>query len=274
MTASRPTLVDAAREVLLTADPRVKAETSLSAVRGFESGEVVALGVAVSEDWPDVPARPEKPVLGDPRKMPRRGAVGVKGRIGLFHALAHIELNAIDLAWDVGGRFARSPELAGREAEFVADWARIAAEEAKHFLLLSDYLNGQGAAYGDLPAHDGLWAASQSTAGDLCARLAIVPLVHEARGLDVTPALIKSLEDAGEKNAAEILGVIYADEIGHVRTGFKWFEFVCRVRGLEPVEAFQKFVRQHHRGPLKRPFNEEARLLTGLTRSFYEPLTT
>lgn len=266
--------VETARVVLQTADPRVKAEISLSAVKRFGSGEVAALGEMDRSGWPDVPARPDRPILGDPRKMPRRGVGGVKGRIGLFHALAHIELNAIDLAWDVGGRFARAPELAGREAEFVGDWARIAAEEAKHFLLLSDYLNGQGAAYGDLPAHDGLWSASQSTAGDLCARLAIVPLVHEARGLDVTPALIKSLEDAGEKNAAEILGVIYADEVGHVRTGFKWFEIVCRVRELEPVEAFQKFVRQHHRGPLKRPFNEEARLLAGLTRSFYEPLTT
>jgi uncharacterized ferritin-like protein (DUF455 family) len=259
-------LLAAGREILLTADPLEKARACLRVnVNSTEFGPAIA--------WPDSPALSPKPVLVDARTVPKRSVRSEKGRIALIHALAHIELNAINLAWDVAGRFAGGGELNENGDDFVREWALVANDEARHFLLLAGYLERLGAAYGDLPAHGGLWDAAQSTSADLLSRLAIVPLVHEARGLDVTPSLIASLDDVGDVEGAKILRVIYEDEIGHVRTGFRWFRFVCDARALEPVATFQRLVRTHHRGLLKRPFNRDARDRAGLSSHFYEALT-
>lgn len=186
--------------------------------------------------------------------------------MALLHALAHIELNAIDLAWDLIARF--EPPGAG----FYDDWVRVADEEATHHGLLAGRLAEYGATYGDLPAHDGLWEASEVTAHDLLARLAVVPMVLEARGLDVTPSLIESLSRAGDHASADVLRIVYRDEISHVEIGRRWFEQVCHQRGLTPIAEWHGQVRRHYRALLKRPFNDAARLEAGFDAAFYEPL--
>ena len=218
---------------------------------------------------PPRPARPERPVLHPPREMPRRRNFGSPaGRIALLHALAHIELNAIDLAWDLVARFSH----AGLPCAFFDDWLGVAAEEAEHFALLASRLDALGSAYGALPAHDGLWEAAAATAHDLIARLAVVPLVLEARGLDVTPEMMLRLERADDPESAAILARIYRDEIGHVAVGWRWFDRLCRARGLDPEAAFHDRVGRYFKGVLKPPFNREARDQTGLPAAYYERL--
>ena len=215
MTA-RPCLAVAAVAVLETAAPAAKASLSRRTAAAWRRGEIAALGAAAP---PERPARPEHPVLKAPRDMPRRRiGPAPEGRIALLHALAHIELNAIDLAWDLIARFSGA-DLPPASAD---DWVTVADEEARHFRLLSDRLTDLGAAYGDLPAHDGLWQAAAATGHDLLARLAVVPLVLEARGLDVTPGMIVKLNAAGDRDSARILEIIYDDEIGHVAIGRRW----------------------------------------------------
>ncbi len=185
---------------------------------------------------PPRPARPERPQLRPPKEMPKRRAFGSPaGRVALLHALAHIELNAIDLAWDIVARFSREPLPRG----FFDDWIGVAAEEAVHFELLVKRLADFGACYGDLPAHDGLWELAAATADDLLARLAVVPLVLEARGLDVTPEMAATLERVGDPESAAVLRRIYLDEIDHVAAGVRWFDELCRARGLVPDETFR-----------------------------------
>jgi uncharacterized ferritin-like protein (DUF455 family) len=199
--------------------------------------------------------------------MPKRRAGGAAAsRVALLHAIAHIELNAIDLAWDMVARF----EAPG--AGFFDDWVGVAAEEATHFALLSDRLAALGAAYGDLPAHDGLWQAAEATRHDLLARLAVVPMVLEARGLDVTPKMIETLDRAADGDSADILRIIYRDEIGHVAIGRHWFERVAAACGLDAETSWQALVREHYRGALKRPFNGAAREAAGFPARFYEPM--
>jgi uncharacterized ferritin-like protein (DUF455 family) len=201
--------------------------------------------------------------------MPKRRAGGSQsGRVALLHALAHIELNAIDLAWDIVARFTGEDLPPG----FYDDWVRVAAEEAEHHALLAARLGDFGAAYGDLPAHDGLWEAAAETAHVHLARLAVVPLVLEARGLDVTPDMIARLDRLGDGESVAILRRVYDDEIGHVATGRRWFDFVCGRRGQDPVASFHALVRRHFRGVLKRPFNSTARGAAGFSAALYEPL--
>lgn len=201
--------------------------------------------------------------------MPRRRKAGTeKNRIALLHALAHIELNAIDLAWDMVARFGASI-AAEMRADFLADWIGVAADEAKHFSLLESRLNELDAAYGDLPAHDGLWQAALDTADDLAARLAIVPLVLEARGLDVTPQMIDQFAAANDEASAYILKIIYEEEIGHVRAGYCWFAWLCQRDGRDPAERFRELLEVRFKGRLKPPFNEAARAKTGMNRAFY-----
>jgi len=225
------------------------------------------LGPAVTA--PPRPARPPKPELRLPRDMPKRRSAGsVASRVALLHALAHIELNALDLAWDLIARFGAENSPRG----FYDDWLRVADEEATHHGLLAERLAHYRAAYGDLPAHDGLWQAAETTAHDLLARLAVVPLVLEARGLDVTPVMIASLDKAGDTASADVLRVIYRDEIGHVAIGRRWFDALCATHGVEPEGTYQELVRRHFRGKLKRPFNTAARDEAGLPAGFYEVL--
>lgn len=219
---------------------------------------------------PERPGRPEFPVLVPPTQVKRRSLHTPHGRIALLHALAHIELNAIDLALDIVARFAavQMPQ------SFYDGWMQVAFEEAKHFNLLSDRLHGLGAAYGDLPAHDGLWQAAHDTRNDLTTRLAVVPLILEARGLDVTPALKEKMLETGDTESAAILDIIYEDEKKHVAVGAKWFRFLCQRERRDPAAAFRDLVRANFRGPLKPPFNDIARAEAGLTPSFYRSLSS
>lgn len=217
---------------------------------------------------PARPARPGRPALVAPREVPRRRPGSERGRFSLLHALAHIELNAIDLACDLLARFAHGPE--GLPDAFCADWMAVADDEARHFVMLNARLGEMGGGYGDLPAHDGLWQAAEATRHDLAARLAIVPLVHEARGLDVTPATVNALARAGDTRSADLLQAIYEDEIGHVAAGNRWFRHVAGLRGADPAALYAQLVARHHGGALKGPFNETARAQAGcldLTRA-------
>ncbi len=218
---------------------------------------------------PDRPGRPEKPELIAPQKVPRRALTSLRGRIALLHAIAHIELNAVDLALDIVARFASETV----PNSFFDGWMRVAFEEAKHFRMVRDRLRALGADYGDLPAHDGLWQAAHDTRNDLTARLAVVPLILEARGLDVTPALQTKMRETGDHESAAVLDVIYEDEKGHVAVGAKWFRFLCARQKKDPTAAFQALVRANFRGPLKAPFNDIARAEAGLTPSFYRSMT-
>jgi uncharacterized ferritin-like protein (DUF455 family) len=218
---------------------------------------------------PDRPGRPERPELIPPKQMEKRSLHSVRGRVALLHAIAHIELNAVDLALDIVARFATEPV----PNSFFDGWMQVAFEEAKHFRLVRKRLQDLGADYGDLPAHDGLWQAAHATRNDLTARLAVVPLILEARGLDVTPALQAKMRESGDLESAAVLDVIYNDEKGHVAIGAKWFRFLCAREKRDPARTFHALVRANFRGPLKAPFNDIARAEAGLTPSFYRSLT-
>jgi len=249
--------------VLETAEPRAKLMAARSLARAWRAG---ALAHRFDVSMPDRPARPERPALLPPSQMPKRGRAGSeRSRIAMLHALAHIEFGAIDLAVDMAGRFG-----AGFPPGFVGDWLGVAADEAMHFALLDRRLRALGAGYGALPAHDGLWQAAEATADDPLARLAVVPMVLEARGLDVTPATVAAFEKAGDQSSALILRRIYHDEIRHVRVGAHWFEIGCKAQGLGIVAHWQRLIRSRFRGSLKPPFNDSARLEAGLSREMYE----
>ncbi len=262
MTLSLP---EAAVAVLSAAQPADKVRLTRDYAAAWQAGDMPSVGPA---EPPRHPARPDRPALRRPGDMPKRRAGGLRGRIALLHALAHIELNAIDLAWDLIARFAGEP----LPCAVSDDWVSVAEDEARHFELLAGRLADLGAAYGDLPAHDGLWQAAEETAHDLLARLAVVPLVLEARGLDVTPAMIEKLKAAGDPESAAVLQVIYDEEIGHVAAGKRSFDFFCEKRGLEPLATWQDLVRRHFKGALKPPFNTEARDRAGFPAEYYAPL--
>ena len=255
----------AAVAVLEAAEPEDKTARSFATATAWREG---ALDVGAAAP-PRRPARPARPKLMAPRHMPRRRAAAtLQSRIALLHAVAHIELNAIDLAWDIIARFT-AEDL---PRAFYDDWVGVAAEEASHFNLLADRLKALGAAYGELPAHDGLWEAAENTADDLAARLAVVPLVLEARGLDVTPAMIERLRRVGDEDSAAALEVIYGEEIGHVAVGSRWFKHICQTRGHDPHQTFHRLIQERYSGALKPPFNSHARDQAGLPPGFYEPL--
>ncbi len=255
--------------VLNTADADEKTTLSRACAARWlaarEAGQVLPVGQASP---PDHPARPPRPELKEPRAMPRRRPGSPAGRLALIHAIAHIELNAVDLHWDIIARFTEQPMPMG----FYDDWVKAADEEAKHFSLLSGVLQEMGSHYGALPAHSGMWRGALDTRHDLMARLAVVPMVLEARGLDVTPAMVALFGRHGPEAAVSALEVIQAEEVGHVAYGSKWFHFLCGRNELDPKEAFHALVRRHFHGALKPPFNEEKRAEAGLPPDFYWPL--
>lgn len=255
----------AIRAALLTACPDEKVMATRHLAREWRRG---ALDFRFDVAMPDRPARPARPELLPPGRMPRRGRGGSeRGRIALWHALAHIEFVAIDLALDMAGRFG-----AGMGRDFVSDFLSVAADEAMHFALLERRLRGLGSHYGALPAHDGLWEAAGKTAHDVGARLAIVPMVLEARGLDVTPATLARVRAQGDARGAQILQRILDDEIRHVRIGTTHFIAHCGACGKVPENEWHRYVQEHFRGGLKPPFNDSARHAAGLSRDFYQAI--
>ncbi len=269
-------LFDCAHDVLATADPTEKAEKTHEFAWQWRDGKITEVGAGT---LPERPARPDAPELRAPADMPKRGKAGSRrSRVALLHAIAHIELNAIDLAWDVMGRFTKYAEETGGEdrfslpKSFYDQWVEVAYDEAKHFLLLKGRLADFDASYGDLPAHDGLWEASTLTADDFPARLAIVPMVLEARGLDVTPMMIANMKKFEDFKTAEILQTIHDEEIGHVEAGTVWFTAWCEHKGLDVGTYWQELVQKYFRGQLKRPFNDPSRIKAGMIPDWYEPL--
>lgn len=255
-------LGEAIRGALLAADSNAKVMAARKVWRDFRLGR---LSMPVATLMPDAPARPERPELRPPGQMPKRGrGQSLKGRIALFHALAHIEFTAIDLALDITGRFGDEMGEA-----FVRDFLSVAADEAMHFALLNRHLQTIGSHYGALPAHSGLWEAAEETRHDAAARLAIVPLVLEARGLDVTPMTLERIEMAGDQRGARILKRILDDEIRHVRFGATHFHALCERRGEAAEKHWKMLVKRHFRGSIKPPYNDSARQAAGLSRSFY-----
>lgn len=251
----------------MTAEPAQKVRTARDMTRKWRRG---MLSHEFDVAMPDIPSRPDTPELLPPGRMPRRGKGGsMRGRIALIHALAHIELVAIDLAFDLMGRFgAQFPR------RFIDDWIAVGADEAMHFALLDRRLRQFGSHYGAMPAHDGLWDSARDTARDALARLAIVPMVLEARGLDVTPATIERFEAAGDVGTARVLRRILSDEISHVAAGTRWFESACKQGGFVPETHWRMLVNRHFHGGLKPPFNDSARATAGLTRDYYQALVS
>ena len=263
-------LAEQAEAVLRCADGREKTALSREFAARWQAararGETPPVGRA---DPPDHPARPARPELLSPREVPRRRPGTPEGRIALLHAVAHIELNAVDLHWDIIARFSHIRLPTG----FFDDWVKAADEESKHFNLMCDCLEAMGSHYGALPAHAGMWRAAQDTAEDLMGRLAVVPMVLEARGLDVTPGMIEIFRKAGESDAVAALETIYAEEVSHVAYGSKWFHFLCGREDVDPKDRFHALVRRYFHGALKPPFNEEKRAEAGIPPDFYWPLT-
>lgn len=227
----------------------------------LESGQL-----ELAQDQPVLPIAnvrfPDKPELLPPRNMPNRKLTTTEGVIAFFHAIAHVEFVAIYLAWDMLYRFRGMPE------QFHTDWLRVADEEAQHFELIRTRLQAMHTDYGDLPAHSGLWDHAKDTADDLLARLAIVPRCMEARGLDVTPALIAKFRQLNDAAAVTLLNRILTDEVGHVERGSYWFKFVCRQQGVEPEARYRDLIKQYYLGNKpKGPFNREMRIIAGFSNA-------
>lgn len=253
-------LFDAARSCLDAASPDDKLSCTIAVADAFANGELAIPETAPAPDPICMPGRPVTPRLVHPRELSRRGLGTPAGRAAFIHAIAHIEFNAIDLAWDAVYRFRGLPDA------YYADWVSVANDEARHFSLLRARLREFGHDYGDFDAHNGLWEMAELTAHDGLARMALVPRVLEARGLDVTPAMIVKLRGLGDDTTADILATILREEIAHVAAGSRWFRWYCAQRSCAPEATFAALLAQYAPGALRGPFNDEARLAAGFSQ--------
>jgi uncharacterized ferritin-like protein (DUF455 family) len=250
-------LRERALQVLCMTDPAAKAAATRALFAAFAEHPLDS--AATLPEPADLPGRPPRPRLVPPKDVPTRSPFTTEGRAALLHAIAHIEFNAINLALDAAWRFAGLPDA------FYRDWLQVASEEALHFTLLREHLQGLGFDYGDFDAHDGLWLMTQRTAHDVLARMALVPRTLEARGLDATPPLQAKFARAGDARAVEILGIILRDEVGHVAVGNRWYRWLCERAGLDPVAAYAELTVRYQAPRLRPPFNHEARRAAGFT---------
>ncbi|MBC6402117.1 MAG: ferritin-like domain-containing protein [Hyphomonadaceae bacterium] len=256
-----------ALNVLLAADPQQKVERVFALDAAWKASHDIG---DMEAFLPDDPMRPSRPELVDPAKVPRRRPGSPAGRAALLHAIAHIELNAIDLACDMIARFTYGGSItAHARPDFVSDWISVACDEARHYGMLARRLARIGYGYGDFPAHNGLWEAALATRENVAARLAIAPLVLEARGLDVTPGIIRKLTSMNDSESAAILETIYREEIRHVFIGSRWYHHVAHNELREPESYFKTLVKTYFKGELKPPFNRPARTLAELPESYY-----
>ncbi|WP_341675562.1 ferritin-like domain-containing protein [Niveibacterium sp. SC-1] len=257
-----PTLESAAFAALMCADPAEKCRLTARLAEEWCAGRLARAGSgAAALPRIETPGRPERPALVAADAVPRRSPFTPEGHAALLHAIAHIEFNAINLALDCVARFPEMPE------RFAADWVKVAAEEAYHFGLVCERLDALEHAYGDFPAHNGLWEMAVKTDADLCARMALVPRVLEARGLDATPPIIAKLRAVGDEATIAVLDIILRDEIGHVAIGDYWFRVSCAQRGLEPEATYRDMIERFEAPPPKPPFNREARLAAGFSEA-------
>ncbi len=251
-------LFEAARAALLCPEPAAKCAAVATLAADWRAGRL-SLAAAPPPRPVPVPGRPPRPRLVAPRELPRRKLTNPEGRAAFLHTLAHIEFNAINLALDALYRFRELPRA------FYDDWLQVAAEEALHFELLAGHLATLGHAYGDFPAHNGLWEMACRTDDDLLKRMALVPRVFEARGLDVTPGMIERLRQVGDEAAVAILRRIHRDEIGHVAIGNRWFRWACERAGVAPGPTFRALLAEYLPGRVRGPFDRPARLAAGFT---------
>ncbi len=250
-------LHDAAHGCLVAATPDAKVKATFAAASSFADGGLLPSVDAAPPSPIGMPGRPSRPRLVPSRGLPQRGLGTAEGRAAFVHAIAHIEFNAIDLAWDAVYRYRGLPEA------YYADWVGVANDEARHFTLLRDRLRTLGHDYGDFDAHNGLWEMAEATAHDGLSRMALVPRVLEARGLDVTPAMIDRLRGLGDHDTADILALILREEVAHVAVGSRWFRWYCVQRNLDPHKRFRELIDEYARGSLRGPFNREARTAAG-----------
>ncbi|MEN8213453.1 MAG: ferritin-like domain-containing protein [Pseudomonadota bacterium] len=258
-------LFSAAREALVESDPREKCRLTTELSSAWKSGSLAYEPGAILPDV-TLAGRPDKPELVHPRDLPQRSLNSREGRAALIHALTHIEFNAINLALDAVFRFRRMP------ADYYSDWLRIASEESKHFRKLRKRLNKMDCHYGDFQAHSGLWDMAMRTAHDPLHRMALIPRVMEARGVDVTPGMIKRFRSVGDLETVNILELILREEIGHVMAGTRWFRYLCDERGVEADSTYLELVHQYMGNSLHCPVHLEARLEAGFTESELEQL--
>lgn len=251
------TIFHAAGEVLATSGVNEKPAAARAMAAAYARGELDMPNDATSPEPITMPGRPERPQLVHPRELPRRGFGSTTGRAAFIHAVAHIEFNAIDLACDAIYRFRGLPHA------YYADWMQVVDDEARHFIMLRKRLADFGHDYGDFDAHNGLWEMAEKTAHDGLARMALVPRVLEARGLDVTPGMIAKLTSLGDKETVAILEIILREEIGHVASGSRWYRWYCEREGVEPRSRFRELLHEYAGGVLHGPFNTEARLMAG-----------
>lgn len=251
-------LYSAAFQALMSSDPDEKVRLTHALTAAWREG-LLTLEQGVPVEAVPVPGRPERPELVQPRDLPKRKPVTVEGRAVLFHALTHIEFNAINLGLDAVYRFRGMPR------EYYDDWLRVADEEASHFVMLRDHLRTHGYDYGDFHGHNGLWEMAQKTAHDVMVRMALVPRCLEARGLDVNPGIKARLLENGDEAGAAKLDVILRDEIGHVAIGNRWFLALCEQRGLEPIAIYNSLIDEYMKGSLRPPFHIEARREAGFS---------
>lgn len=250
-------LFDAARACLDAVAPKDKVALTFQAAGAWSAGRLAIQPDAGAPDPIRMPGRPPAPKLVHPRELSKRGLGSSEGRAAFVHSIAHIELNAIDLAWDAVYRFRDLPPA------YYADWVAVANDEARHFVLVRDRLREFGYAYGDFDAHNGLWEMAEKTAHDGLARMALVPRVLEARGLDVTPAMIVKLRALGDDATATILETILREEIAHVAAGSRWFRWYCEREGTDARVRFRELLDRYAHGSLRGPFNRDARLAAG-----------
>lgn len=237
-------------------DPEQKCSLTDHLVHDWQQASLKRKGAGSVQDI-DIPGRPVKPELVNPRQVLRRSLATEQGRLVMLHSFAHIEFNAINLALDAAYRFRQMPD------EFIGDWLQVAAEEASHFNLINTYLHELGSFYGAFKAHNGLWDMVCKTRHDVLHRMALVPRVMEARGLDVTPGMMEKFKQIGDQRAVDILQVIYQEEIGHVAIGNRWYLYCCEQQGLNARDTFQQLINEYFNGRLRGPFNWPARLAAG-----------
>ncbi|MGH6648583.1 ferritin-like domain-containing protein [Aquabacterium sp.] len=238
--------------LLLTRDPETKAKGTMALDLSGPCGAAEAMAEPAG-----IPGRPARPELVPHTQLKTRSVRNPEGHAALIHALAHIELNAIDLALDLAARFHGMPD------EFYQDWLKVSKEEALHFTLLRDHLVSLGFDYGHFPAHNSLWEMAEKTKHDMLARIALVPRTMEARGLDASPPIKAKLLDIEDQKGADIIDIILRDEIGHVAVGNKWYRILCAQRGLDPLSTYAELAARFSAPRLKGPFNLEARRAAG-----------
>jgi uncharacterized ferritin-like protein (DUF455 family) len=253
-------LFESAAACIAERDPTRKVRNSRETAEYWRKG-LLSLNSHTPPSAIAEPGRPPQPLLVPPRELPKRGFNTAAGRAALIHAVAHIEFNAINLAWDAVYRFRDMPRA------FYDDWVRVADEEAYHFSLLQARLRALGYDYGDFNAHNGLWEMARDTAHDVLVRMALVPRVLEARGLDVTPGMVARLRSAGDEETVALLEIILRDEIGHVEIGSRWFRRLCEQRDLVPESVFPELIQRYMKGQIKGPFHRDARLQAGFSES-------